>query len=65
MLPTIDLCDEATDASHAAAEGVEWMAFRQIDLEVDDPIEPPDDRVGNLVMVQEFLLSGYTSSRIA
>ena len=57
MLPTIDLCDEATDAAQAAAEGVEWMAFRQIDLEVDDPIEPPDDRVGNLVMVQEFLMS--------
>ena len=58
MLPSVDLCDEASDASHAAAEGVEWMAFRQIDLEVDDPIEPPDDLVGHMVMVQEFLMSG-------
>jgi hypothetical protein len=62
MLSTIDLCDEANGASRAAAARVEWMAFRQIDLQVDDPIEPPDDLSGNLVMVQEFLLSGDPDS---
>ena len=61
MLPSLDLCDEATDASRAAAESVEWMAFRQIDLQVDDPIEPPDDRSGNMVFVQEFLIAGEPS----
>jgi hypothetical protein len=58
MLPSLDLCDEATDASRAAAESVEWMAFRQIDLQLDDPIEPPDDLSGNMVSVQEFLTAG-------
>ena len=58
MLPSLDLCDEATDESRSAADSVEWMAFRQIDLQVDDPIEPPDDRSGNMVFVQEFLTAG-------
>jgi hypothetical protein len=58
LLPTIELCDAASPESRAAAEGVRWMAFRQLDLAVDDPIQPPDDRSGHMVFVQEFLLSG-------
>jgi hypothetical protein len=58
LLPTIELCDTASPESQAAAEELRWMAFRQLDLAVDDPIEPPADRTGHMVFVQEFLTSG-------
>ena len=58
MLPTIELCDKASPESQAAAEELMWTAFRQLDLAVEDPIQPPDDRTGHMVFVQEFLTSG-------
>jgi hypothetical protein len=48
------LCGRA----RSARGRTDWMAARQIDLAVDDPIEPPDDRTGHLVFVQQFLTSG-------
>lgn len=56
-LPTLDLCDAASAESRATAQGLAPLAFRQLDLSVDDPIEPPADREGHLVFVQEFLFS--------
>lgn len=56
-LPTIDLCDNASAESLAAAEALRWKAFRQLDLTVEDPIEPPGDRSGHMIFVQEFLTS--------
>ena len=61
MLPRMDLCDAASDASRAAVLDQRWAAFRQLDLDVEDPIRPPDDRTGHLVFVQEFLTSGPAS----
>jgi hypothetical protein len=58
LLPGMELCDRATDESRAAVEELRWQAFRQLDLAVDDPIEPPADRSGHMVFVQEFLLAG-------
>lgn len=58
QLPRIELCEEASDESQAAAQDLRWTTFRQLDLEADDPIRPPDDRTGHLVFVQEFLTSG-------
>lgn len=58
LLPGIELCDLASDESRAAVDGLRWQAYRQIDLTEDDPIEPPDDRTGHMVFVQEFLLAG-------
>lgn len=58
MLPRMDLCDKASDAAREAVSEVRWKAFRQLDLTVDDPIEPPDDRSGHIVFAQEFLTSG-------
>jgi hypothetical protein len=58
MLPGIELCAAASAESRAAVDSLVWLAFRQIDLEVDDPIEPPADRAGHMVFVQEFLASG-------
>lgn len=54
LLPGLELCDEASADARAAAEDLRWMAFRQLDLAVDDPIQPPD-RTGHMVFVQEFL----------
>jgi hypothetical protein len=58
MLPSIDLCEQASEASRAAADDLEWMAFRQIDLDVEDSINPPNDLTGHIVFAQEFLSSG-------
>jgi hypothetical protein len=41
------------------------MAFRQLDLTVDDAIETPDDRAGHMVFAQEFLTSGEASDMAA
>jgi hypothetical protein len=58
QLPSMELCDAASDASRAALDSLRWMAFRQIDLTVDDPLDPPGDVTGHMVAVQEFLTSG-------
>jgi hypothetical protein len=58
MLPTVELCDAASPEAQAAAESLTWMAFRQLDLDEDDPIDPPKDRTGHMVFVQQFLTSG-------
>ena len=57
LLPRMDLCEEASDEARTAVQDLRWMAFRQIDLEVDDPIRPPDDRRGHMVFVQEFMIA--------
>jgi hypothetical protein len=58
MLPTVELCDAASPEAQDAAESLTWMAFRQLDLNEDDPIDPPNDRTGHMVFVQQFLTSG-------
>lgn len=58
QLPRMDLCERASVEAQALVGDLRWMAFRQIDLAVDDPIDPPADRTGHLVSVQEFLISG-------
>ena len=58
MLPTVELCDAASPEAQDAAESLTWMAFRQLDLDEDDPIDPPNDRTGHMVFVQQFLTSG-------
>ncbi|TFH16582.1 MAG: hypothetical protein E4H05_07010 [Acidimicrobiales bacterium] len=58
MLPTFELCDQASPDSRAAAGELRWTAFRQLDSAVEDPIKPPNDRTGHMVFVQEFLTSG-------
>lgn len=58
MLPQLGLCDAAGPDAQSAAEELTWKAFRQLDLTVEDPIEPPGDRSGHMVFVQESLTSG-------
>ena len=58
MLPRTELCGRASEASLAAAAGLRWQAFRQLDQSEQNPIDmAAGDRVGHLVFVQEFLLS--------
>ncbi|MEY2975310.1 MAG: hypothetical protein RIR49_1730 [Actinomycetota bacterium] len=57
LLPSIELCEEASEESRSAVESLRVLAFRQLDLTVDDPIEVPFDREGHIVFVQEFLHS--------
>lgn len=58
MLPRIELCGKAGAASRAAAEGLRWQAFRQLDQAEEDPIDmAAGDRVGHMIFVQQFLTS--------
>lgn len=59
MLPKIELCDKADEESRSAAAALRWQAFRQLDQSEQDPIDmATGDRVGHMIFVQEFLLSG-------
>jgi hypothetical protein len=59
MLPRIELCEKASEESRAAAEGLRWQAFRQLDQSEANPIDmAAGDRRGHLVFVQEFILAG-------
>jgi hypothetical protein len=68
MLPRIVFCSKASADSSAAAEALEWQAFRQLNLatetdpaypEEPEPEEPgdPGPRSHDLVFVQQFLLA--------
>ena len=59
MLPKIEFCPQASDESRSAAEALRWHAFRQLDQSEEDPVDmAAGDRVGHLIFVQEYLLSG-------
>ena len=58
LVPSFDLCDKASDDAKKAAEGLRPVVFRQLDLTVDEEIDPPFDRTGHLIFLQEFLYTG-------
>lgn len=49
------LCPKASDQARAAASGLEWDAFMQLELETGDSITPPADRTGHMIFLQQFL----------
>lgn len=58
MLPSLELCDEASEESVAAAEGLRWQAFRQLQMTPEDPLDMAGgDRSGHMIFLQEFLLA--------
>jgi hypothetical protein len=58
LLPRMELCEQASEESRAAAEGLRWQAFRQLDQTEENPIDmAAGDREGHLVFVQEFLMA--------
>jgi hypothetical protein len=59
LLPKIELCDKASEESRTAAEALRWQAFRQLDQSEENPIDmAAGDRVGHMIFVQEYLMSG-------
>lgn len=59
MLPKIEFCAKASEESRSAADALRWQAFRQLDQSEENPIDMAGgDRVGHMIFVQEFLLSG-------
>jgi hypothetical protein len=57
VMPTLDMCDAAPTEAKEAADTLKWAVFRQIDKTVDDPLDPPTDRSGHMVFVQESMIS--------
>jgi hypothetical protein len=61
MLPQMGFCDRAGAEAQAAADDLEWVAFRQLDLATGEPTEPPSPGrppVHHIVFAQEFLATG-------
>ncbi|MEZ5265666.1 MAG: hypothetical protein R2755_28660 [Acidimicrobiales bacterium] len=58
LVPRPELCEAADPAPAAAVEAIDWLAFRQLDLAVADPIAPPEDRTGHLIFAQELIAAG-------
>lgn len=58
LVPSFDLCDRANDDARRVAETLRPIVFRQMNLVVDDEIDPPLDRSGHMVFLQEFLYVG-------
>lgn len=57
LLPSFDLCDAASDEAREIAQTLRPVVFRQMNLTVDDEINPPFDRTGHLIFAQQFLYS--------
>lgn len=55
LLPGFELCPNASEQAQAAARGLKWNAFMQLELETDDSIQPPDDRTGHMIFLQQYL----------
>ena len=55
LLPGFELCPNASDQARAAASGLAWDAFMQLELETGDSITPPADRTGHMIFLQQFL----------
>lgn len=58
LVPSFDMCDEASDEAREIAASLRPVVFRQLDLTVDDEIDPPFDRTGHMIFLQEFLYTG-------
>ena len=56
LLPSIEICDAAAATGKAAADSIEWEYFRQFDMTPVDPFDPPSDREGHKIFLQEFML---------
>lgn len=57
MMPTIDLCDAASEESRSAAEGLDWQVFTQLNLALPEIARTAEGQAGNMVAVQEYLLA--------
>lgn len=58
LVPSFDLCDRADEDAQRVAETLRPLLFRQMDLTVDDGIDPPFDRSGHMIFMQQFMYAG-------
>lgn len=58
LVPSFELCDRASDEAKQVADDLRPVVFRQMDLAVDDEIDPPSDREGHMVFLQQSLFAG-------
>lgn len=58
LVPSFELCDRASDEARSVADSLRPLVFRQMDLAVDDEIDPPFDRTGHMIFMQQFLYAG-------
>lgn len=63
-LPTVELCDAAPADGKAAADSIEWEVFRQFDMTPADPFDPPSDREGHKIFLQQFMVSDDASDLV-
>jgi hypothetical protein len=68
MLPQVSMCEAADAEAQAAADDLEWVAFRQLDLATGEPTEAPspgERPTHHLVFAQEFLATGEPDAMAA
>lgn len=58
LVPSFELCDRASDEAKGVASTLLPIVFRQMDLKVDDDLQPPFDRSGHMIFMQQFLYAG-------
>lgn len=58
MMPTIEFCEGAGEASVAAAADLTWQAFTQLNMDLPEVSGAGAGNPGNMVAVQESLLAG-------
>lgn len=56
-MPTIDLCDAASEESRAVAEDLEWQVFTQVNMDVPAVTRGTEGQTGNIVAVQEGMIA--------
>lgn len=55
LVPSFDLCEKASVTARETAESLRPVLFRQLDLSFDDRIDPPSDRSGHQIFLQQFV----------
>ncbi len=55
VLPGFGLCPDASEEAQTTTSELHWDAFMQLELDTGDPIEPPNDRTGHMIFLQQYL----------
>lgn len=62
MLPGFALCPDASEEEQATASELAWDAFMQLELDTGDSIQPPGDRTGHMIFLQQYVAATDTAS---
>lgn len=64
MVPTVELCDAAAAEGRSAADAIRWQVFRRFEMTPADPFDPPSDREGHRIFLQQFMMSDDASELV-